>query len=463
VQPPLITGGDLLAAPREVGPYRLLALLGRGGMAEVYLAEHRHLAQVRAVKVLLPEVASRPGVVSRLLTEARAIARLHHPSIVEVFDCDTLADGGAFIAMEYLRGESASRWLERAGALADRPELAAALIGVAAQALGFAHRRGVVHRDVKPENVFLTPAPGGQRFALKILDFGVAKLVGVESLARTRDGVVVGTPLYMAPEQWRGAGEVDHRTDIYSLGCVLFELLSGHPPFFDGSNWDIMRAHLDDPAPSITTRAPRVPEPMARLIARMLAKPPADRPQSMEEVAGALASCVGTSPRRLGDLLEAPPRAPVGVGHTEVGDLTHRGLGSLPIAAARGASTTLRISRTLVKRVRAMRRSLDGVPRWIRAAGGGVLVIGAGLIVIGGTLLFEKDPAARPIAPEPVEALAPLLAPSAPAAPAGTGEVTAALPARPVSPPHPPVVRPHRRPPHPRAPRRPNVYLPVGD
>ncbi len=238
------------AAGAEIGPYRLLRSLGRGGMAEVFMAEHRHLAQVRAIKVLLPHVAQDPRLAARLLTEARAIARLQHPAIVQVFECDTLPGGGAFIAMEYLRGEPANRWLARLGSLRAHPRLAAALVGIVADALAHAHRHAVVHRDVKPDNLFLVPDDsGGHRFSVKVLDFGVAKLVGDTPMTATRTGCVVGTPPYMAPEQWQPNGPVGPPTDIYSLGCVLFELLVGRPPYVGDDPLAIMGAHLVQETP----------------------------------------------------------------------------------------------------------------------------------------------------------------------------------------------------------------------
>ena len=269
--------------PAQIGPYRLLSSLGKGGTAQVFKAEHRHLGQFRAVKVLLPEIATSADVVGRLMTEARAMARLRHPTIAEVFECDVLDDGTAYIAMEYLRGESIRAWLARVGNLSGHPMLAAAIAVVLGQGLSFAHGQGVIHRDLKPENVVLIPDPGDPpAFSVKILDFGIAKLLREEPVTRTRTGHVVGTPVYMAPEQWRPGGAVDHRTDIYALGCLLFELLSGRPPFDLTNDQSLMRAHLEDSPPDVRSLAAGVPAAMAGLIARMLAKAPADRPQTVD-------------------------------------------------------------------------------------------------------------------------------------------------------------------------------------
>jgi serine/threonine protein kinase len=300
--------------PQEdrLGPYRLLLSLGKGGMAEVWKAEHRHLGQLRALKVLLPEVAARSDLVSRLLTEARATARLRHPAIVEVFDCDLLDTGGAFIAMEYLRGEHLRAWLDRAGNLARQAPLAAAILGVLADGLAYAHQQGVVHRDLKPENIFLVPlAPGALPFGVKILDFGIAKLLREQSPTKTRPDCVMGTPLYMAPEQWQPGETIDHRADVYALGCVFFEILTGRPPFAYGDDLAMMRAHLMQPAPLVTSVEPSVPQPLARLLSAMLAKDPEDRPATMEVVIVAVEQFLGVSRAGFPQRLQAPVGQPV--------------------------------------------------------------------------------------------------------------------------------------------------------
>jgi eukaryotic-like serine/threonine-protein kinase len=297
----------LASAQDQIGPYRLLSSLGRGGMAEVWKAEHRHLGQVRALKILLPEVAERPEVVSRLVTEARATARLRHPAIVEVFDCDVLDSGRAFIAMEYLRGEHLRAWLDRIGKLAEHSRLAAAMLGTVAEGLAFAHGLGVVHRDLKPENVFLVPLDGDEPgFAIKILDFGIAKLLREEGPSKTRPGCVVGTPTYMAPEQWQPGDPIDHRTDIYALGCLFYELLSGRPPFPYYDDMSIMGAHLTQRPADMRMLEPAVPPVLEQLLAQMLAKLPQDRQQTMEQVIVALESFLGLDRARFKDLLRAP-------------------------------------------------------------------------------------------------------------------------------------------------------------
>jgi eukaryotic-like serine/threonine-protein kinase len=224
-----------------------------------------------------------------------------------VLDCDVLPDGTAFIAMEYLRGEPLRCWLDRVGRLQQNPELAAAIVGVVAGGLLFAHQHAVVHRDLKPENILLVPAGGdGPGFSLKILDFGIAKLLTEEPLTRTRSGCVVGTPMYMAPEQWRPGEGIDPRTDIYALGCLLFELLTGRAPFNERDDLGMRRAHLEDAPPTLSTLAPGLPDGFDPLVARMLAKDPAERPQTLEEVIGELEKLVGQSRDGFSGLLLAP-------------------------------------------------------------------------------------------------------------------------------------------------------------
>jgi serine/threonine protein kinase len=286
-----------IAPGENLGPYVVSRRLGAGGMGEVYLARHRHLDRDAAVKVLLPEISLNQTVVSRFFTEARATAQLRHPNIVEILDCDVLPDGRAYIVMEYLRGESLRQTLDRVGRLAPGWSSIAAIAGMVADALHAAHETGIVHRDLKPDNTYLT-AQKSQRAELtvKVLDFGVAKLLsggGPSRTSSTRTGSLVGTPLYMSPEQCRGIPNIDHRADIYSLGCMLFEMVVGQPPFVSEAPGDILMAHMAHQPPSLTVFDPNVPAVVDRLVARMLAKDVDQRPQSMAEVVAAFEAFLG--------------------------------------------------------------------------------------------------------------------------------------------------------------------------
>ena len=263
-----------------VGKYRLLAQLGEGGMGTVYRAEHVVLGSPAAVKILLPQFTQDPVVVDRFFQEARAASAIRHAGIVEVFDFGRLPTGQAYIAMELLRGEELSSFLAR------RSPLDASLaVQIAIQmlaALNATHLVGVIHRDLKPDNIFLVPDPGAPgAIRVKILDFGIAKLTG-RSLAgqpgrpRTKN-LILGTPAYMAPEQCRGGTELDARADLYAVGCLLFELLTGRPPFVAGGDGEVMAMHIYEPPPRLSNLAPHLPVELDALLAKLLTKDPADR------------------------------------------------------------------------------------------------------------------------------------------------------------------------------------------
>jgi tRNA A-37 threonylcarbamoyl transferase component Bud32 len=275
----------------EIGPYKIVRRLGAGGMGEVFQGRHRHMHRDAAIKVLREELSTNAEVVRRFFTEARATAAVRHPAIIEIFDCDVHPRGSAFIVMELLEGEDlAKRLAERGSFLGDLPGLRAIARQVA-NGLGAAHDVGIVHRDLKPGNIFLAGAAGaGPPAVVKILDFGIAKLLygDVEGHERTRTGNVLGTPLYMSPEQARGARAVDHRADIYALGCVLFEMLSGRPPFVDKAAAEVIVAHIFKPAPRVSSLVEGVPAALDELVAAMLEKEPAARPQTMKDVAARL-------------------------------------------------------------------------------------------------------------------------------------------------------------------------------
>ncbi len=273
-----------------IGTYRIVSRLGAGGMGAVWLAEHTLLGRRVAIKVLLPQVSQQAPMVERFFDEARAATRVDHPGIVAVHDFGWHSDGSAYIVMEHLTGEPLSARLRRAGHLAAGDALR--IVQQAAIAMAAAHGGGIVHRDLKPDNIFVVPDPavtGGER--IKILDFGIAKLVGDESSdhSRTQTGVIMGTPMYMSPEQCRNAGGVDHRTDIYSLGCVLFHLLTGRPPFTAPTTGDMIASHLMEEPPAPSTVVTDIPPPVDALVLRCLAKAADERPADMNELANLIA------------------------------------------------------------------------------------------------------------------------------------------------------------------------------
>ena len=274
------------------GNYRLVRRIGSGTMGTVFLGEHERIARRAAIKVLAPELVVAADILDRFFDEARATSLIRHPAIVEVLDCGIHPDGRRpYIAMEYLEGDTLADHLGRC-ALGWRE--ACAIARQIADGLAAAHSRGIVHRDVKPANVMLlgsAPAAGvaAAPRAVKLLDFGVAKLLrDAQSKARTCPGGLLGTPEYMAPEQCGGSGAIDGRTDIYALGCVLFEMICGRLPFEGEMMGELILAHRWRVAPPASTLAD-VPRALDSLIARMLAKHPQDRPPDMPHVAHALA------------------------------------------------------------------------------------------------------------------------------------------------------------------------------
>jgi eukaryotic-like serine/threonine-protein kinase len=295
------------AVPRVLdNKYRIEQLIGRGGMGAVYRARDMRLDRLVAVKVVRAELLQDMDARRRFRREAQIVARLQHPGIVSIFDFGTFADGGAYLVMELVRGEDLRRVLQREGSL--EPARAARILSAVCDAIEAAHREGVLHRDLKPENILL-PAGGpvhrgarrgGGDVEAKVLDFGVAKLVGDSpedprsegNVTLTAAGSIIGTPAYMAPEQLRGEPP-DHRTDVFALGVIAYEMLSGELPFSRGSLADVILAQ-DRGARPLTSASPRVPAPLEHVIMRALEVDPHKRPPSPQEFAAAVAQAIGS-------------------------------------------------------------------------------------------------------------------------------------------------------------------------
>ncbi len=280
---------DLVGA--ILGSYRILGELGSGGMGTVYRAEHVVIERRVALKVLRNELTAERELVARFVNEAKAASAIRHPGIVDVLDFGYANDGRAYFVMELLEGESLAQRIAVRGRLAEA-EAAQIARGIAA-ALAAAHGKGIVHRDLKPDNVFLVADPDvGER--PKVLDFGIAKLGDLGTGTRyTQTGALMGTPLYMAPEQARAASRIDHRADLYSLGCMLYEMLVGEPPFVAIGAGEIIALQLFGTADRPSARGAAVSPALDDLVMRLLAKEPAGRPASAAEVGEALAAVLG--------------------------------------------------------------------------------------------------------------------------------------------------------------------------
>lgn len=355
-----LTMGD---PPPNIGPYRTVRKIGEGGMGAVFEALHETIQRRVAIKVLHPEYAGSPEMATRFINEARAVNIVEHPGLVQVSDYGQLPDGTAYIVMEYLKGETLAQRLEKSGGTLSLPDVVH-LAWQLADSLAAAHDKGIIHRDLKPQNIMLVRDPHmpiGER--AKILDFGIAK-VGTDAGGahiKTRTNAVMGTPLYMSPEQCAGAGKVDTRSDVYSLGCILYSLLVGRPPFIADGAGLIMSMHLFQEPEPLQRLVPKIPPRVSALVHRMLAKTREDRPE-MHRIAEDMDAVLKTLPPIERRIPNDPPRDP---------DATRR----LPVSSTLGRA--------------ASQASLDGRRRWGSKY---TVALLASMLVGGGAFLFVRNP-----------------------------------------------------------------------
>ena len=272
--PSSVPDGELFAG-MLVGEYRIERKVGQGGMGTVYAALHPVLGKRAAIKVINDEMSRDENAIARFRREARAVAQLASPHIVDVFGFGQLPDGRSYYSMAYLVGESLRERLERGRIPLDDT---LQIIDQVARGLEVAHAAGIVHRDLKPENIFLERGTAGVQ-VVKLLDFGLVKLANADDgIATTHAGLLFGTPIYIAPEQIRSAATVDPRADIYSLGCIAFELMLGRVPFVRKTVAELIAAHLEREAPAPRSLWPEMPIALDALLRAMLAKDPNRRP-----------------------------------------------------------------------------------------------------------------------------------------------------------------------------------------
>jgi serine/threonine protein kinase len=283
----------MIAVGQQLGGYTVQRRIGGGQMGEVFLAQHRRIARRAAIKALLPELSDKESVIERFFKEARNTSLITHPGIIGILDCD-IHEGQAYVVMDFLQGESLATYSKRNGTLESDMAFLLGVVAQVAGAVGAAHDAGIMHRGLKPENIYLHLAsPADPTVSVKVLDFGVAQLSREDGgMSQTRSGILLGTPTYMSPEQCRGVGRIDARSDIYSLGCVLYEAICGRPPFVSRALGDVILAHVTEP-PKPPTKLVHggVLAKLNSLILKMLAKTPDERPQSMTEVLEALRIC----------------------------------------------------------------------------------------------------------------------------------------------------------------------------
>ena len=383
--------------PHTLGRFEIRHELGRGGMAIVYLGYDPRIEREVAIKVLPRQFSFDPQFEIRFQREVRAIAKLEHGAIVPVYDFGEV-DDQPFIVMRYMSGGSLAARL-RAGHLS-LPEVARILTRIA-PALDRAHAQGIIHRDLKPGNILFD-----QEGEAYLSDFGIAKLA--DATAAYTGSALIGTPAYMSPEQARGEANIDGRSDVYSLGVILFETLAGRPPYAADTPMGIAMRHLTDPIPRIRTLNPRLPKQVERMFRQALAKSPGDRFQSAAELAEALAgikpqiphSAVRWAPAVLSNTLAGRPESvsptvqPPGTGETAGRD---------PVP-------------TVVDRPTVLGGRLRRVPRTALLASGvlGLLIVGAAFAagVDGGGSPTPTPTATATQSPTQAPAIIPTLAPS---------------------------------------------------
>src|SRR5436309_11731390 len=379
---------------RVVGSWRVIKLLGEGGMGSVYMGEHPAIGSKVAIKMLHPRFDADERIVERFFNEAKAVNVIGHDNIVNILDFN-VADGGRhYFVMEFLHGRPLQALVQPGVPLP--LGRAGPILLQCCRALQAAHERGIVHRDFKPDNVFLVDRDGRTDF-VKLVDFGIAKLTDQTSAHLTQTGTVIGTPAYMSPEQAAGEPSIDARSDVYSLGVTMFQMFTGKVPFAEAgpSFGRILTAHLSQPPPLPRMLNPEIPAQLEEIILKTLEKNPDDRYQSMSELHDALLGCM----EGLGISLELPP----------VGD--RQGTTSAKAPAARRSNPVVTPARgaTLPQTAHTVAHPAPR-PRGIAP----VVIVGAGAAVAVAIVVLALSGSRWSSTPQPRKAM-PVPAPAAPA------------------------------------------------
>ncbi|MDI1434156.1 serine/threonine-protein kinase [Polyangium sorediatum] len=306
----------LLVPGTIVGEYRIEGKLGEGGFGAVYRAVHPVIGKAAAIKVLSREFSANPQIVSRFVAEARAVNQIRHRNIIDIFSFGVLDDGRQYYVMELLEGLTLDAYLRQRGRIP--PADVIPILVKIARALDAAHAAGIAHRDLKPENIFLVYDEDTGLFP-KLLDFGIAKLLGDSTGAhhKTRTGMAMGTPLYMSPEQCRGKN-VDHRTDIYSFGIVVHELLTGRLPFEAEDTIDLLVKQTSAPAPPMSAVCQNLPAALDAPVLHMLEKDPARRPRTVGEAVEAIAAAARGAGIEVKTIVPRPEAAKLAEGSVRI-------------------------------------------------------------------------------------------------------------------------------------------------
>jgi len=363
-----VTSSDPLLG-QKIGPYVISRHLASGGMGMIYLGEHPEIGSKVAIKVLLPRYVKSATIVQRFFDEARAVNRIGHPGIVQVMDYDELPEVGVYLIMEYLEGKTLQELGEAKGGFS--PGETVEIIRQAADALQASHDAGIIHRDLKPANIFLVPdatRPGGQQ--VKILDFGIAKIVEhqYDSESMTKTGTVVGSPLFMSPEQCLDSKHVDHCSDIYSLGAIAYVMLTGRVPFDAPSVGKLVLMHRTIRPAAIREFTLKVPEALDLAVRKALETELEDRFQSMREFAEAMEEAVSGTAEAGHDGGSPDPEAALAFKNTA------------PREAVKSGDPTTEISRRPPSRV------------WM--AGGALVAAAVILVALYALVIRPADPAA---------------------------------------------------------------------